>query len=276
MIGATVQPSAPAKRSALGLRLISAAVLGPAVLAAVYLGSPLIELLILLAAGLLALEWAGLCGADRRRPAMIAVSAGSLAAVAAAALGHYEIGLWLVPASALLVGLAVRGVGAAHPLWLAVGVPYVALPCIALLWLRLAHEGGAFLVIWLMLVIWATDSGAYFAGRAIGGPKLAPRISPKKTWAGLAGGMLAAALVGGLGVLFRPEHPLWPLVLVGALLAVLSQLGDLFESHVKRRFGVKDSGQLIPGHGGLLDRVDGLIVGALVMAVLMLWRGMSS
>ena len=256
------------------IRLVSAAVLAPAVIAAVVLGSPVLELLVLLAAGLLAWEWAALCGADRRPAAATALLAAVLAVVLAAAFGRFEIGLWLIPAGALAAGLALAGLGARHPAWLALGVPYLGLPCLTLIWLRLQPETGAALVIWLLLVIWATDSAAYLAGRAIGGPKLAPRISPKKTWAGLAGGALAAALVGAAaGALLEPGFPAPLLGLLGLLLALLSQLGDLFESHAKRRFGVKDAGRLIPGHGGLLDRVDGLIVGTLVMGALLLWTG---
>ena len=273
MIGATVRPSAQASRGDLGLRLVSAAILGPAVIAAIALGSPLVELLVLLAAGLLAWEWAALCGADRRPAASAALLPAVLAVVLAAVFGRYELGLWLIPAGAAVGGLALAAFGARHPAWLALGVPYLALPCLTLLWLRLQHEAGGALVVWLLLVIWATDSGAYLAGRTIGGPKLAPSVSPKKTWAGLAGGALAAALVGAAGSLLEPGYRLLPLALLGILLALLSQLGDLFESHVKRRFGVKDAGRLIPGHGGLLDRVDGLIVGTLVMGALVLWRG---
>lgn len=123
------------------------------------------------------------------------------------------------------------------------------------------------LLIYLLFCIWATDIGAYAAGKSIGGPKLAPRISPKKTWAGLVGGMLSAAAFGaGVAVAFDAERP-WLAAVLGMVLAVVGQIGDLFESGIKRRFDVKDSGRLIPGHGGLLDRVDGLIVAAPVFAL---------
>jgi phosphatidate cytidylyltransferase len=130
---------------------------------------------------------------------------------------------------------------------------------------------GRDLVIWLLLVIWATDIGAYFAGRSIGGPKLAPRISPKKTWAGLFGGMVAAAAVAGLAGIwlddFKPS--LWNLLLA-MVLAVVSQIGDLLESHLKRRYDAKDSSNLIPGHGGVLDRTDGLMAASLMLALVVL------
>jgi phosphatidate cytidylyltransferase len=131
------------------------------------------------------------------------------------------------------------------------------------------REQGRGPLLWVLFLVWATDSGAYFAGRAIGGPKLAPRISPKKTWAGLAGGMLAAALVGWAmqnGVM----PGAWRLAAASAALAVVAQAGDLAESGLKRYFGVKDSSQLIPGHGGVLDRLDGLLAVAPAVAVLAL------
>jgi len=150
-------------------------------------------------------------------------------------------------------------------LWRFAGLAYVAVPCASLIWLRDVRfennaNAGARLVLFLMLVIWATDIGAYFAGRKIGGPKLAPRLSPSKTWAGLGGGILSAAIVGGISCSFTPYPPsLIACMDMGAVLAIVAQGGDLFESWLKRRIGAKNSGDLIPGHGGLLDRVDGLI-----------------
>jgi phosphatidate cytidylyltransferase len=158
--------------------------------------------------------------------------------------------------------------------WQLAGFAYVAVPCASVLWLRNLDfasdlNGGAHVVLYLMFIVWATDIGAYFAGRQFGGPKLAPALSPNKTWAGLFGGMLAAALVGAVCASFTP----YPLTIAGcalggAALAALAQAGDLFESWLKRRAGVKDSGTLIPGHGGLLDRIDGLVAVAPVFALL--------
>ena len=147
----------------------------------------------------------------------------------------------------------------------ALGVAYVALPAASLIWLRelqvVDHaNAGIGLVIYPLFVVWATDIGAYFAGRRIGGPNLAPTISPNKTWAGLGGGMVAAAIVGALCSNFTPYPPSWIAGLdLGIMFALISQGGDLFESWLKRRVDAKDSGTLIPGHGGLLDRVDGLV-----------------
>ena len=134
------------------------------------------------------------------------------------------------------------------------GLVYVGVPSFALVVLEWARFD---LVFWLMLVTWSTDIFAYFAGRAIGGPKLAPRISPNKTWAGLIGGMAGAAVVGAAAAWAFGLDPLF--LAAGAPLGLLAQLGDLYESRVKRRLGVKDSGTILPGHGGVLDRVDGLL-----------------
>jgi phosphatidate cytidylyltransferase len=164
--------------------------------------------------------------------------------------------------------------------WRLAGMCYAAVPCASVIWLREYSfagkaDGGACALLYLLLVVWATDIGAYFAGRQFGGPKLAPTISPKKTWAGLAGGMTAAMLVGGIAHSVTPfPGSLWLCIIMGGVLAVISQAGDLFESWVKRRAGAKDSGTLIPGHGGLLDRIDGLLFAAPVFAWALAIAGM--
>jgi phosphatidate cytidylyltransferase len=144
--------------------------------------------------------------------------------------------------------------------------------CVA--WLRTDHRVGLYNLLFLLILVWCSDSGAYITGRMVRGPKLAPRISPGKTVAGAAGG-LAAAVLGGICVALTVPHPtsLWNAATVAGLLGVAAQAGDLLESYVKRRFGTKDSGRLIPGHGGLLDRLDALIAAALVAAVLALAQG---
>lgn len=148
-------------------------------------------------------------------------------------------------------------------IWLLVGLGYMLAGMAGLLVLR--HAGLA-MALWGFAVVWATDIGAYFTGRAVGGPKLAPSISPAKTWSGLLGGALAALLVGAAICIWQglPPALLW----LGAPLAVLAQAGDLLESHMKRKAGVKDSGRIIPGHGGLFDRVDGLLPVAIVLGAL--------
>jgi phosphatidate cytidylyltransferase len=161
------------------------------------------------------------------------------------------------PGFAAVAGAALLATVASRRLALGWGLLYVGIPSFALLVIGWAHF---YLVFWLMLVTWATDIFAYFAGRSIGGPKLAPRISPNKTWAGLAGGIAGAAVIGGVAAWwFGFVEGAGALLWLGAPMGLLAQLGDLYESSVKRRLGVKDSGTLLPGHGGALDRLDGLL-----------------
>ena len=244
-------------------RAASAVVLGLPVLLAAYLGSPVFELMIAVAAAVLAWEWFHLCGDGLPRTLGYALAAVLLIAVAAAAgLGiRQAVGALVVGTVALL--LVSRG----QP-WLSGGTIYLGLPCVALIWLRNDGSAGREVVFWLMIVVWAADTGAYIAGRLIGGPRLAPRVSPNKTWAGLAGGVgLAAATSAGFaGASGQPS--LFAPAAVGAVMGFAAQAGDLAESWVKRKFGVKDTSKLIPGHGGLLDRVDGLLMVVLVVALI--------
>ncbi len=149
--------------------------------------------------------------------------------------------------------------------WAVAGFVYALLPALALLWLRDRAPQGLELVLWVFIVTWTTDIGAFFAGRAIGGPKLAPSISPNKTWAGLIGGMVSAGLAGWAWA----EYVMLPtsLIWLAPAFAAAAQGGDLFESWLKRRAGAKDSGTMLPGHGGILDRLDGLVVVATLTAL---------
>jgi len=165
--------------------------------------------------------------------------------------------------------------GAVRPRWCGAGVLYIVVPALALLWLRGDPDWGRVCVLWLFAVVWATDIGAYLAGRRFGGPLLAPKTSPHKTWAGALGGIAAALAVSALAApIAAPTHP-FALVAFGAVLSVAAQLGDLLESAIKRHFHVKDTSHVIPGHGGVFDRVDGLLLAAPVAAA-SLWTGVLS
>jgi phosphatidate cytidylyltransferase len=147
--------------------------------------------------------------------------------------------------------------------WLAGGFVYLAPAAVAMVRLRHIHLVGRWDMLFLVLVIWASDIGAYLVGRMVGGPKLAPAISPGKTWSGGAGGLVAAGLVGlGVAIWAGGRLPVAHCVAIAVILGVASQIGDLLESWFKRHFGVKDSGRSIPGHGGLLDRLDGMLTAA--------------
>jgi phosphatidate cytidylyltransferase len=201
----------------------------------------------------------------------------SAAVLAPLALLCIWIGGWLWVALVALgaVGLArewltlCRGRG---PVWKLAGIVYVLPACAALLWLRGDPARGRADVFFLLLVVWATDIGAYVVGRLVGGPKLAPSISPGKTRAGALGGMLWAAGVG-IGAALLSGSPMLAAIVVALVLSVVAQAGDLLESAMKRIFGVKDSGNTIPGHGGLFDRLDGVLTAAPVAAAFVLARG---
>lgn len=249
----------------LGVRIGSAAVLIPAVLLDVWAGGIWFNMFVALIGVLMAQEWvaivhkgnalqfalhaaAAMCGA------LLPFDAGIIAAFAAIAV--------LSAASMLL---AVKGEGG---WWRFLGVPYVSLPAVALVLLRNDPVWGIEAIVWVMVTVWAADSLAYFAGRIIGGPKLAPRLSPNKTWAGLGGAMAGSALASLFLGLVLGLPALLVLAMLAAALAIVEQGGDLFKSAMKRHFGVKDSGRLIPGHGGVIDRVDGLVAVASVAALI--------
>lgn len=244
-------------------RIVSALIMAPLALGIVWLGSPFFDGLVAVAGLVMIWEWDRIC-----RGRFGATGRVSAVAIAAAILmaPHYPIPALAVVWIATLAAAAFSRSG-----WLAMGTLYIGLPLVSLVWMR--AEAGAGTVFWLLLVVWATDTGGYLFGRTIGGPRLAPRISPKKTWAGLIGGMLCAAIVGGALAYVLGVSDWGKLAALAAVFAVVAQIGDLFESSVKRRFDVKDSSQIIPGHGGLLDRVDGLIAVAPVVALMVLWFG---
>jgi len=264
-------PRSPAEAGSLRLRVLSALVLAPLPIVAIWLGAPFLHILIVTAAMVMAWEWGRLCTGGGSGSGKALVGAVVAAVVAAAVFGIWT-GAILSFAGALIVWwIAMREVAAA-PIWVAAGSLWVALPCVILLWLAANADAGRTTLLWVFAVVWATDIGAYAAGRQLGGPLLAPSWSPRKTWAGLLGGILCAALVGWAtaGVL---GAAVLPLVLTSAGLAIVEQFGDLAESVAKRRFGVKDASSLIPGHGGLLDRLDGLLAVIPAVALLTLIGG---
>ncbi len=260
----------PSQPGGLRLRILSAAVLIPVALAAIYFGGWLLVLLIAVCAVLLADEWDRLCGGDGVRGPVGIVHAGViLAATLLSGAELYGAALALVAVGA--VGVSIIALQfERRAVWPAAGVIYLALPLIAIIWLRGNPEAGRASLLWLFVLVWATDTGALAVGRIVGGPRLAPRISPNKTWSGAAGGLACAAAVGAVVNWLTGDAGIALLVGLSVGMSLAAQLGDLVESAVKRHYGVKDSGSLIPGHGGILDRVDGLLLAAPVMAALAL------
>jgi phosphatidate cytidylyltransferase len=250
------------------LRVIAALALAPAAVAIAYVGGWLWTTLVTLAAIGLFVEWLMIVGVVRERRV---VASGVVAlAIAGLCLAAGRIDASLV---ALVLGLAAVALFSPERRhWTAAGFAYAAAAELASVLVRLDRTHGFVALILILLVVWVTDIGGYFAGRGIGGPKLWPRVSPKKTWAGAFGGFAASIAVSGGFVAFGLGKA-GPLLLMGALLSVASQLGDLLESAVKRRFGVKDSSHLIPGHGGLMDRLDGFVAAVVMAAIFGLLRG---
>jgi phosphatidate cytidylyltransferase len=257
----------------LGLRILSALILAPIAVLVAWFGWPWLPILTAAAGAVMAWEWVRLCRAGRLGASGIVLIGAVLSAVAAAAAAWVAlaIGVSLVGA-AIVFWMARREPGGAA-LWLALGALWVALPCVLLLWLARMDGAGRVTVFWIFAIVWSTDIGAYAIGRRVGGPRLAPRWSPGKTWAGLIGGAGCAALAGWGTARVLGVPAVLPLVLASAGLAIVEQFGDLLESVAKRRFGVKDSSGLIPGHGGLLDRLDGLLAVIPAVALLALIDG---
>jgi phosphatidate cytidylyltransferase len=254
----------PVRFGDLGLRTISGVALAAVSLLCVWIGGALAALYVAAALALLLWEYHALLSGDAGgvTPPLVSMLAGGAAAVLATALGAPAIGF-----VCLLAGTLVAAVLAGRRFeWLVGGALYVGIALCGLLVVR-DQPGGFALILWLVVVVIAADVGAYFVGRRIGGPKLWPRVSPGKTRSGAIGGLVCAAVVG-LAVALLLGWPAFRALWLAIAVAVGSQLGDLLESAVKRRAGVKDSGKLLPGHGGLLDRFDGILGGTWVFLIL--------
>lgn len=253
--------------SNLQLRVVSGVVLAVVVLALTWAGGLPFRFLAVMIGAAVFYEWSSMAGL-RRDPPSLAALAGLLAVVLllvfAGTDARYQLGAVAITFAASLVLFRFRG----EPFWGPAGLLYAALPAIALAGLRGEGAGGLAVILFLFAVVWATDIFAYFVGRFVGGPKLAPSISPGKTWSGAIGGAVFA-VAAGMGIAawagWRAGFVMAATIL---FLSAASQCGDLFESWVKRRFGVKDSSNLIPGHGGVMDRVDGLVVAAFALYVI--------
>ncbi|MGF1543396.1 MAG: phosphatidate cytidylyltransferase [Parvularculaceae bacterium] len=267
------------------LRAVSGGALALAAVAGGYTGGPAFAGLVAFLVVVMAFEWTRMVEGRELTPAFYALAATGALAASAASAGAYIAAYGACALGGLAAFAAARRAGRAASSWVAFGAAYFVAPCIALLWLRDAVDGGRAITLFLFLVVWSADSAAYFAGRFFGGPRLSPLLSPSKTWAGAAAGVLAGGLAGALcgpglfdaGDAFGDQvggaafH-----VLIGASLGLASILGDLAESAFKRGFGVKDASGFIPGHGGALDRLDGMIFATVAMTAVLFGHSLAS
>lgn len=250
------------------MRVLAALVLAPITIAIAWFGGWPWLWLVTIAAVILYYEWQMIVGAWRNRFVM----ATGIAALGAAGpflmIGDVRFAGAVIAAACAILFLLARG----QSLWVVGGFLYATAAFLGAIIMRADAAYGFIALTFVLLVVWAADIGGYFAGRGIGGPRLWPRVSPKKTWSGAIGGLLASLGIAA-GFAAAGQGKLTTLLVLGAVLSVVSQLGDLFESAIKRRFGVKDSSQIIPGHGGLMDRLDGFIAAIAFAALIGALRG---
>jgi phosphatidate cytidylyltransferase len=241
------------------LRLASGAAMGVIATLCTFAGALPFAALVVIVTMLLSWEWGRLVhGREADLVIAVHVAAAGVAAVLAAA-GFVGLGLLTLPIGAILALLLSLG---ANSLFSGLGVFYAGLPAVALIWLRSDVNLGLTAVVFLILVVVVSDTAGFLAGRLLAGPRLWPRVSPHKTWAGVMGALVASSIVGALFSLAVAHGSAVRLATAGALLSMVAQAGDLAESAIKRRFGAKDASSLIPGHGGVMDRVDGLVAAA--------------
>ena len=264
----------------LPLRVVSALVLAPLAIGIAYLGGWTFAVFWGVAAIIVMWEWTTLvAGAARRSVLMTGIVAVALSVALAASSAGASDGLrdLRLAAAAIVLVMGMLALAAIAPRerasWLVIGVPYAGAMALAPIVLRSDAEFGFIAMIFVFAVVWATDIAAYFVGRAVGGPKLAPRLSPNKTWSGSIGGLAGAVLAAVLVVNFGGAGAMPAAIVVAIALSMVAQIGDLAESALKRRFGVKDASALIPGHGGLMDRLDGFVMAAVLACLIGLAHG---
>lgn len=250
------------------MRVASALVLIPVAIAAAYVGGWYWVVLVTICAIGLFVEWLMVTQATTNAP--LIVTGAAMLAIAGPFLALRNVNAALIVLALGLIAVAYRS--SAPRSWATSGFLYAAAAQVSSILVRLDRSEGFVALVLVLLVVWCTDIGGYFAGRAIGGAKLWARVSPNKTWAGAIGGFVASLIVAA-GFAVAGFGKTGPLLLIAAALSVASQLGDLFESAIKRRFGVKDSSHIIPGHGGLMDRLDGYVAAVVLAAVFGVLRG---
>lgn len=249
-------------RRALRLRIISALFMVPAAVTGIVVGGRIFTAMVAFVAMIMVFEWARMVEGRAYTWRFAVLSVGAASTLILASMGYYAFALAMAGAAGALSLLPFGG----FTFWPAIAAPYIIAPSAALIWLRFDPAYGQALTIVIFATVWAADTGAFVFGKFIGGPKISYALSPSKTWAGIGGGVVGGAVIGALAAyfLFGP-HAAGPFLLAGGLLGAASVGGDLAESAFKRRFGVKDISGFIPGHGGVLDRLDGMIFTTVAM-----------
>jgi len=260
----------PPKKSGLLLRVLSALVMLPVAVFIILYGGIVYGLFVALLMVLILYEWNGICEGRAFNAAFVLQSVfGLLLVYSLYYVVYFPPYIYLAPLVLLVAACLYFRIKLYFAL---LGMLYALLPALSLMVLRQNSDG--WIVLWMMIIVWSMDTGAYFAGKNIGGPKMAPRISPNKTWAGLVGGAIMAVILGlGSAYYFNLGGNMAVIALVAGLLAIWSQIGDLAESALKRHFNVKDSGAIIPGHGGIMDRVDGVVFAAPAVVIFLYLLG---
>lgn len=255
--------TAPTALSELGLRIATALVLGGAAVGLAWAGVWPFSAFALAVALVLSWEWAHVVRGQGLDLTLFIQGAAAIGAVGLAALGFAALGVAVLLIGTIIVLALEFG---SRPVLSAFGVLYAGLPAVALIWLRADEPTGFYAVLFIMIVVAATDTLAYVFGRTLGGPRLAPSLSPNKTWSGFLGGVSSAGIAAAIFA-YAVEAPILPLALIGLAMGFVAQAGDLAESGLKRAFHLKDASGLLPGHGGFMDRVDGLVPVAVLIAL---------
>lgn len=263
-----------AKFQGMGLRVLSGLVLLGPVSAAVWFGGAVFLVLLVLAAIVMSGEWVRLLRSDRAKASGAILAGSTSALLILQQIDSHVTSLMALVAITLLV-LVFSILTRRRASIVAGGLMYIGLPLWSAQWIR-QIDGGLYIIIFIFLSVWGTDIFAMLVGKTIGGPKLAPQISPNKTWSGLVGGMIGAMVGGAITVLIYQiandvTVSFGGALTVSALIAIIAQAGDLFESSIKRHHDIKDSGSIIPGHGGILDRVDGMVSALIVVGIYLLF-----
>ncbi len=255
-------------------RILAATLLVPIAVVATWYGGRWFSALVTFGGVLMVFEWSRLFERTAFSLSFYALTLTAIIALGLAAYGKYEWVGWAIGAGGVSSAV-LEYVMRQRVQWAVMGALYIILPCAILIWIREAHEHGRFITFFLFASVWMTDIGAYAVGRNVGGKLLVPTLSPNKTWSGAIGGVVIGALAAVL-VTFGFDKSIPPVaaLFIGILIGIVTVLGDIFESAIKRRFEVKDASGLIPGHGGLLDRVDGLIFAIFLMGLFMLFHDM--